>query len=535
MKKYNCEYCAEFIEFISELSKKHSSFKWWCSTVSEKNVVIEDSLYKILNELIFERKDFDELLNYKFSLKKYYKVRRRFIAEKIQKMQAIPKLDLSKKYIGLMTWLDKRNFDESGNFKETYYQRLFEELRDRDDFLLLIYPLYTIGDEQANKLLKNLNIPYLDIFKYYKKIDVIKAILFSLYYMPLKEKEFFREYDITKILRYYFKREICENHYANYYLMYYSIMRLAEAGVKFERIIYPFENQPWEKILCYAARKFMPETKLIAYMHTMTLPNLVSIFAGRYESENMPQPDYIFTTGKLSAVELRKFWQAEKVIENCAMRYEYLFNMKTDRIIDTDKKKLSKYILLALSVDYKKSIEMMKIVYSAFKNSSDFNIIIKPHPTYNLEAADLTDYGLANIVKENCAAQREKKSEQSNDLKNIANQKTKFSISDRPVSELLPKCEIVITAESTVGLEGIKLGLVMIELEIDGFIPLSRLEYSSEIKIVVKTADELYQKVEEILNWSKDKRADYFKKANEFINYCFNIPEEKYIKKFVEI
>ncbi|HON57480.1 MAG TPA: hypothetical protein PLJ38_10730, partial [bacterium] len=397
--------------------------------------------------------------------------------------------------------------------------------------------LYTIGDEAANKLLKNLNIPYLDIFKYYKKIDIIKAILISLYYMPIKEKIFFKDKDITKILQYYFKREINENHYANYYLMYYSIMRLAEAGVKFKRIIYPFENQPWEKILCYSVKKFMPETKLIGYMHTMTLPNLVSIFPGKYESENMPQPDYIFTTGKLTADELRKFWRAEKIIENCAFRYEYLFNMKTDRAIDkmTDKPKHSKYILLALSGDYKKSIEMIKIVYAAFKNSNDFNIIIKPHPTYNLEAADLRDYGLAHIVKENCAAQREEKSEQSNDLKNAVNQKTKFLIRDRSVSELLPKCEIVITAESTVGLEGIKLGLVTIELEVDGFIPLSRLEYSSEIKIVVKTAKELYQKIEEILNWSEDKRADYFKKANEFINYCFNQTEKKYIEKFVKI
>jgi len=526
MNTFTEDYRDNFIEFISDLSKDYASFKWWCSTVSEKNVFTENNLYKLLNDLVFRNKKPEELLAKQFSFKKIYKSRRRFIAEKLLKIQKLPKLDFTKKYIGLLTWIDARNFDNNGNFKETYFNLLFEELRNRDDFLLLIFPLYTLGEKKAYNLLKQLNINFLDIFKFYKKIDILKALLFSLYYQPLKKSAVFRDFDITQILESYFLRESYENHYANYYLMYYSIMRLAQAGLKFDRIIYPFENQPWEKILCYAVRQFMPQTTLIGYMHTMSLPNLVRMFPGRYESKNMPQPDFIFTTGKLTADELKKFWPPEKIVENCALRYQYLFSenfKKTTEIQPQQtrmqqKQNLKTNILLALSGDYKKSLEMIRIVYNAFRDTNDFNIIIKPHPTYNLNVYDLQTYGININYKNNLQKQ------------NSSN----FEITIKPVAELLPDCSIVITAESTVGLEGIKVGCVMIELETQDFIPLSRLEYANEIKIIVKTADDLLEKTKEILNWSTTQKNEYLQKANKFINYCFNKPEKKYLKQFIE-
>ncbi len=411
----------------------------------------------------------------------------------------------------MYTWIDKRNFNSDGSFKENYFNLLFDTLRNSDNLLLLINPLNTIEFKDAYKLLEKNNIPYIDIFKCYKKIDVLKSIIFSLHYFPIKRKIIFKKQDITEILKNKFLEHMEDNIYAQYYLMYYSIMRVAESGIKFDRIIYTFENQPWEKVLCYAVKKFMPDTKLIGCMHTMTLSNLVSIFPGEYERDNMPQPDYIFTTGKLTADELKKYWKPEKIIENCALRYDYLFKLESLKIKQKENADIKKNsqnqfkVLLALSFDYKKSIEMIKMTYYAFKDKYEYQIIIKSHPTYILNFLEL------NIESEN------------------------FILKNEPVEELLVGCDLVLNSDSMVALEGLKLGIPMLEIDIDDFIPLSRFYYCPDIQISAGSSEEIFEKTEQILNWTDLQKKMYFEKAEKFLEYCFNRPNENYIKMFLEI
>ena len=73
MNTFTEDYRDNFIEFISDLSKDYASFKWWCFTVSEKNVFTENNLYKLLNDLVFRNKKPEELLAKQFSFKKIYK------------------------------------------------------------------------------------------------------------------------------------------------------------------------------------------------------------------------------------------------------------------------------------------------------------------------------------------------------------------------------------------------------------------------------------------------------------------------------
>ncbi|HPN32164.1 MAG TPA: hypothetical protein PKY81_14530 [bacterium] len=674
MNNYPNEYRTEFIDFIDKLSNEYDSFKWRCSSVSEKNIVCYNSLYKILS-----KDELENTIDFKFCLKNYYKSRRRFVVEKFKDIFDIRKIDISKNYIGLLTWIDKRNFYSENNFKETYYSELYEYLKKKENFLLLINPLYSIEKSVVYKKLRNEKIEFIDLFKCYNKIDVLKSICLSLFYNPIKSNIFFQNKNIKNLLKNFFLKDLEENRSAQYYLMYYSIKRIAEAGIKFDRLIYPFENQPWEKVLCFAVRKFMPKTKLIAYMHTMSLPNLVSMFPGKYEKDNMPQPDYIFTSGKHTADELKKYWKPEKIVENCAFRYEYLFekaqsserraqsennqkvqsierreqskkncelrisnyelnkidklnNLKIQRLKDSKNEKSSEKksdiaqstsnilpdtipnsshctlnsefcteyksssvhrasnithraftILLALSVDYKKSLEMIKITYASFKDKKGYKIIIKPHPTYEIKSEDINiaQSAESRAQRENskelqsseCRAQNEingarcamrdarwQEEEQQEPKTNNKNLDIEHStsriapdtnsvstlstlqsalctikISDSPVSELLPQCDLVVTSESTVGLEGIKLGKPMIELDVKGFIPLSRFDYCPEIKISASDSNELFAKANEVLNWNLEQKNQYFEKANEFIDYCFNKPNEKYINEFVEI
>jgi len=547
MNNFTEDYRNEFIEFISDLSEQFDSFDWWCTSVSEKNIFIGNSLFRILNGDDLELAGYD-----KFSLKKYYKSRRRFFDNNISNEVKFPDFEPSKKYIGLLTWIDDRNFAVDGEYKDTYFNQLYNQLKSRNDFLLLTNRLYTISNTKAQNLLRKNNIPFIDIFKCYRKSDVIKSILFSLYYNPLKKRIFFKKRNIAEILKRNIANDLIDNRFAQYYLMYYSIKRIAERGINFDRIIYPFENQPWEKILCYSVKKFMPYTKLIGYMHTAPLPDLVSLFPGKYEKEKMPQPDYIFTTGKLTADELKKNYDSKKIIENCALRYEYIF-----KAAPAGFKNKNKNILVALSVDYNKSLVMVYKVYQAFKDTQDYKIFIKAHPTYNLDLRDLRipeftgcenerieetkiKSGIMPQNFEHGERSAEKEIQKNHRVNGLSTPRNyflpeHFNIVNKPVSEILPDMELVLNCESTIGLEALKMHIPVIDIELKNFTHLSRMDYCPEIKISAGTTEEIVKKSEEILSWTEERKKIYFEKTDEFIKYCFNPVSEEYIERFLKI
>ncbi len=92
MNDYTKEYRDDFINLIDGLSKEYASFKWWCSSFSEKNIVNHDCLFKILNDDNLKTEKIE-----KVSIKRFYKLRRRFIIEKFSNKVCLPEIDSKKK------------------------------------------------------------------------------------------------------------------------------------------------------------------------------------------------------------------------------------------------------------------------------------------------------------------------------------------------------------------------------------------------------------------------------------------------------
>lgn len=96
-------------------------------------------------------------------------------------------------------------------------------------------------------------------------------------------------------------------------------------GIKPEVLIYTYENQPWEKQLLAGFRRYLPETRLIAFQH--------AVFADRYVSaEPTPAqlaaglfPDIVMTSGEEFRERLiRCGVTAEKVVVGGALRLPHL-------------------------------------------------------------------------------------------------------------------------------------------------------------------------------------------------------------------
>lgn len=108
---------------------------------------------------------------------------------------------------------------------------------------------------------------------------------------------------------------------------WYAAMRRAveRLGPGVKCIIYPFENQPWEKLLCLAWRECAPHVRLIGYQHTSVQRMLLPFFFGEGEIDAAPLPDQIVTKGAVNLELLKEGgFPTSKLASRGALRYEYV-------------------------------------------------------------------------------------------------------------------------------------------------------------------------------------------------------------------
>lgn len=114
---------------------------------------------------------------------------------------------------------------------------------------------------------------------------------------------------------------------ATYRLSYLAFRRLATSyGPRLKGLIYPFENQPWEKMLCMAFRNHAPWTRLIGYQHASVPTLLLPYFLGRKEAAYLPLPHVIVGNGKAMLNRLKEGgFPSEILVDGGALRFEYIF------------------------------------------------------------------------------------------------------------------------------------------------------------------------------------------------------------------
>ena len=533
-KKIQKENESIFLEFFGDLCEKFNSIEWWSSSISERNMFIDEPLFIsicliILGSRYSSQKDIliisdnDNIINFfkskaqiKFLYKKnialniiskikiYYKSRRRFVFESYNEQAKKKELkDFKfKKFIGLCSWVDARNFDATGNFTETYFGKIFKKFVEKDNYIFLPFFLYTYNSAEAKKLLKKNFIRYINILSYYSKIEIALSLLRNI----LPKKFFFAKYvfngiDCSTVVRKYILEEYINNKFSYYYLNYYSIKRVVKT-IKFERIIYLFENQPWEKLLNFVLEYYSPDTRRIGYLHSITLPYYLSMYCSKKEKIRMPLPNKILCIGKVFYNELTKYYSKDILFLNCSFRYSYLFNYQLTK----KKKNQIIKILVVLSIDFSKNYEIIDKVFKAFSNNKNkYFLIIKPHPTYNFAMSDL------KIDVNTCL----------------------FTVTNEKISVLLDEVDLVINPESTVGIESLKKHVPVITILFDLRINFSPIDYFPGIQFKARTSEDILKLTEEILNYSDNQLIDYFSETDKFINDCFNPIKDEYINDFL--
>ncbi len=350
-------------------------------------------------------------------------------------------------------------------------------------------------------ILDKQDIEYIDIFSFINFWDKLKIIFFSIWNLFfLFGKKKFLSLDVTALINKFHIADIVNNKIAFNYCFLYGIKNLKKKQIELQKVIYPFENQPWEKAVCYSLKKFFPEIELIGYMHSMTIEFLLSMYPSKKEYEIMPQPEKIYTTGKISLNQLQKYYKEKQVIENCALRYEYLFELSFAK----NKKKADEVftILVSLTSSQSRTLFVLDTLISAFKNDNNFSIIIKPHPTDYLSEDFL-------LLPDN------------------------FKISNSSIKELLVKADVLINCVSTVCVESMKIGIPVIECASFNNQILDRMRYFPKINFSYITAAELRNIIDDIKNWNAAKKDDYYKKCFYYSEQCFTQVTSQKMQEFI--
>lgn len=337
------------------------------------------------------------------------------------------KKDTRRVYI--YSWVQDRFFQENGSFHDAYFGRL-PEILTSNGFGITYITTPFIAPSLKRKCLDYSKYEFAFLDNYIKLIDILKC-LFIIFPISYNARQ--------RWLRTLLWRQVAQeiSVVSGHLLYYFAFKRLLkEIREKEITIIYPFENQPWDKMLCLASKEFSNDIKLIAYQHALLSSLLLNYFLGTDECNIMPLPHVVITAGENSLEQLTHAGYGNvELINGGALRYEYLHGKGT--ALTKHGEKLRK-VLLTLPYNTNLALEMVLASLNAFKDLEEekLEIIIKAHP-----------------------AGPSKRLIKSQSIPWPAN----FQSTDRPTPEMLGEVDLLIYSSTTTGLEAYLAGVPVVK------------------------------------------------------------------------
>ncbi len=236
------------------------------------------------------------------------------------------------------------------------------------------------------------------------------------------------------------------------------IRRLAEAGVRPERIVFPWEGHAWEQVLIGAARTHMPECRLIGYDNLNFSSLALSLYPSAGEVGIRPLPDVVVTNGPTFSGVLRaSAFPGDRIRTGCALRHVHLWDAPASTT------RHEGFVLAAGSIDTGQSIELLRKASAAFGDE----LLARLHPASD---ARRIRAALPSYVR----------------------------YSDEPLSELLGRARMMLYTYSVVPYEALAAGTPPVFVRSESMLDLDQLEPSPDVRWVARTPEDLRQVAAEI-------------------------------------
>ncbi|WP_319508436.1 hypothetical protein [uncultured Methanolobus sp.] len=299
--------------------------------------------------------------------KLFYRDHYKQVEQKLQQVQIV-----------FFTWVEDRSFQElTGLFVDPYVGKLKEYYSGMGfSSLFLTLPLLSIDNLKKSYSSGDL----CPCINYLSPIDMLSAFLKTFFFKWKKIKGSF-SFSTFELLFASEKKWDKQDMYLAL-LQYKACKRLFSLqNLDGKYVIYPFENQPWDKMMLLAIKESKVKCKTVGYQHT-TIPHfMMNYFLGKDETDILPQPDIIVANGEHWRKVLKKSGFSSIIKNGGSLRYVSFQSSechidKLKSILEVKGKNI--LVLLSYSIFY--SIDL--ISYLLRNNAEDMNFLIKPHPNY---------------------------------------------------------------------------------------------------------------------------------------------------------
>ena len=400
--------------------------------------------------------------------------------------------------IYIYSWVRDRFFKENGEFESPYFGRLPRFMNDNGRNVVYITQSF-LTPTLKRRCLNQGDFKFIFLDDYINLWSIVRSSLsiFSISSFagsPLKNlllREIAREFPSFPVN-----------------ILQYVAFRRCLKEIKQERttIIYPFENQPWDKMLCMVAEESDKDIKLIGYQHSMVSLLLLNYFLGAGESSIMPLPDCIVTSGEYTLNLLKNAGYGEtELVNGGTLRYEYLYKTEK-RLIKKDE--TSEVVLVAMAYSRNLTEELLISLFNAFIDltKEEIRFVVKFHPEVPLESLKIK----------------------------LPFWPAHFQKTYKPISEVLKEVDLVIYSSSTVGLETLFYGVPVVRYRSKHIIDLDPLDAFDEGIIKSCSEDNIRQIVLSTLRERTNCLAQQPALSAESLNRFFSPVDEDVWRQIVK-
>ncbi len=227
---------------------------------------------------------------------------------------------------------------------------------------------------------------------------------------------------VTALLRHELRRQAVSFQPARASLFMRIVRRIATTGAAPRAIVFPFENQPWEKVLCRAVHTFLPGTRAVAYLHHPLRDLHIATFSSEQEIASGAAPDHLITLGAHAARELiGAGFPPARVTVGGALRYEHM-----QRAVGAEPATPAPagrpMILCVPNLELESSLELVDKVVRACSLLEDAKVTVNFHP-------------LMDRYERTAVADTAREAARSGGID--------LEISNAPAAALLPKANVV--------------------------------------------------------------------------------------------
>lgn len=543
------EFIKNYSSLIYELNIKNASRIWWAMNFTNKGSLITSlckntydfvAIYKLIeikskDDIIVFLSDsglarfikkWSRLKGIPIAIKVTYKLNLKTILSRVpafficynflklalrmlfSKMIFKPVPLFSKKDCVIITQFENASFKKEGGFHDIYFGRLGEFLkRENRTFITCgfaacrftnilkkrkycrnneIYPLeYFLSLADFLKCLKE------SIAKYWRRHSFRgNANIYGENVLWLINDEINKAFDTGQI-------------FVNL-SVYYSVKGLLKR-IYANKLIYPFENRAWEKMILLAAREIQKDTKLTSYQHASLTPKHINFVLEKGEMARIPFPDEIISMGRITKNLLEDVFHFPKdfVKSGCALRQDEIFSENNDY-----KNEIKVFtILVALASSLEEYVRMLRFLDKASLNNK-YTVKIRPHPVIDFEGV-LSIYKPHNF---NYTLDR-----------------------NRKIRDSLNESKVVLYASSTVGVEALCMGKPVIYIDFGNFINSDPLFNFTEFKWRCENPKDFLEILNEINSLEESAFKEKQKKGILYAKDYFYPVDNENIKPFLEI